>query len=83
MAVALKKIESELMKLSPRTRARLVKRLLTSLDGEPESDSEKSWITEAARREELHSGKAKGIPAETVFKKARSVSARASVVSRK
>jgi putative addiction module component (TIGR02574 family) len=73
MALALKKIESELMKLSPRTRARLVKRLLSSLDGEPESDSEGSWITEAARRdEELHSGKAKGIPAETVFKKARS-----------
>jgi putative addiction module component (TIGR02574 family) len=73
MALALKKIESELMKLSPRTRARLVKRLLSSLDGEPESDSEKSWITEATRRdEELYSGKAKGIPAETVFKRARS-----------
>jgi len=73
MAVALKKIESELMKLSPRTRARLVKRLLLSLDGEPESDSEESWITEATRRdEELQSGKAKGIPVETVFKRARS-----------
>jgi putative addiction module component (TIGR02574 family) len=73
MAVALKKIESELMKLSPRTRARLVKRLLSSLDGEPESASEESWIAEAARRdEELQSGKAKGIPAETVFKRARS-----------
>jgi putative addiction module component (TIGR02574 family) len=75
VAVALKKIESELMKLSPRTRARLVKRLLSSLDGEPESDSEESWIAEATRRdEELHSGKAKGIPAEMVFKRARSVS---------
>ncbi len=73
MAVALKKIESELMKLSPRTRARLVKRLLSSLDGEPESDGEESWVAEATRRaEELHSGEAKGIPAETVFKKARS-----------
>ena len=73
MAVALRKIESELMKLSHRTRARLVKRLLASLDGEPESDSEESWITEATRRdEELQSGKAKGIPAETVFKRARS-----------
>jgi len=73
MALALKKIESELMKLSPRTRARLVKRLLSSLDGEPESDSEESWIAEATHRdEELQSGKAKGIPAETVFKKVRS-----------
>ena len=73
MAVALKKIEAELMKLSPRTRARLIKRLLSSLDGEPESDSEESWVAEARRRdEELQSGKPKGIPAETVFKKARS-----------
>jgi len=74
VAVALKKIESELMKLSPRTRVRLVKRLLSSLGGEPESDSkEESWIIQATRRdEELHSDKAKGIPAETVFKKARS-----------
>jgi putative addiction module component (TIGR02574 family) len=72
MAVALKKIESELMKLSPRTRARLVKRLLSSLDGEPESDGEESWVAEATRRdEEPHSGKAKEIP-ETVFKRARS-----------
>ena len=75
MAVALKKIESELMKLSPRTRVRLVKRLLSSLGGEPESDSEESWIIQATRRdEELQSGKAKGIPAETVFKRARGVS---------
>ena len=74
MAVALKKIESELMKLSPRTRARLIKRLLASLDGEPESDSEESWIAEAARRdEELQSGKAKGIPTETVFRRARAM----------
>jgi len=73
MPAALKKIESELMKLSPHTRARLVKRLLSSLDGEPESDSEESWITEATRRdEELHSGRAKAIPAATVFKRARS-----------
>ena len=47
--------------------------MLSSLDGEPESDGEESWVAEATRRdEELHSGKAKGIPAETVFKKARS-----------
>jgi putative addiction module component (TIGR02574 family) len=73
MAVALKKIESELMKLSPRTRARLVKRLLSSLDGETESDNEESWIAEATRRdEELQSGKAKVVPAETVLKRARS-----------
>jgi len=72
MAVAPWKIESELMKLSPRTRARLIKRLLSSLDDKPESDSEESWITEATRRdEELQRGKAKGIPAETVFKRAR------------
>ena len=49
MALALKEIESEWMKLSPRTRARLVKRFLSSLDGEPESDSEESCITEATR----------------------------------
>ena len=73
MAVALKKIEAELMKLSPRTRARLIKRLLSSLDGEAESDSEESWVAEAKRRdEELQSGKARGIPAETTFKRARS-----------
>ncbi len=73
MPAALKKLEEEAMKLSPRSRARLARRLLASLDEEPaEPDSERSWAEEIQRRtEEIATGKVKPVPAEKVFKKAR------------
>ncbi len=72
MADPVRKIESEVLKLSPKQRARIAERLLSSLDDETELDSESAWVEEAERRlDELLTGKVKGIPAERVFKKAR------------
>ncbi len=70
---ALKKIESDLLKLPLKTRARLAVRLIESLEDEPDAEREKAWLAEAARRDaELRAGKVKGIPAEAVFRRVRS-----------
>jgi putative addiction module component (TIGR02574 family) len=73
MAVALKQLEYELMRLPARARARLAERLITSLDqGPADPDAEKLWMAEAHRRaEELARGKVKGVSAEKVLRKAR------------
>jgi putative addiction module component (TIGR02574 family) len=66
-------LESEVLKLSHRERARLAQRLISSLDKELESGSEKLWPAEAERRlAELKSGKVVGIPAQKVLRKVRS-----------
>ena len=73
MAKLARELESKALKLSRRDRARLAQRLISSLDQEVDADAEKLWIEEAERRlGELKSGKAAGIPAEKVIKKARS-----------
>jgi putative addiction module component (TIGR02574 family) len=60
------------MKLSPRQRARLAERLISSLDDEVDTDAEAAWIREGERRlDELRSGKAKGKAAASVFRRAR------------
>jgi putative addiction module component (TIGR02574 family) len=72
MPVALKKLEDEAMKLSPRSRARLAERLITSLEEPPDLNVERLWSSEAeSRAAELSSGKVKGVPAGKVFKRAR------------
>ena len=68
-----RQLESKALKLSRRERARLARRLISSLDQEIDADAEKLWLEEAERRlGELKSGKVAGIPAEKVVKKARS-----------
>jgi putative addiction module component (TIGR02574 family) len=68
-----REIESEALQLPPRERARLAQRLLASLDTESDRDAEQIWLQEAERRlDELESGKVIGIPAEQVFRRARS-----------
>ena len=68
-----REIESEALQLPPKERARLAQRLLASLDTESDRDAEQVWLQEAERRlDELESGKVTGIPAEQVFKRARS-----------
>jgi putative addiction module component (TIGR02574 family) len=65
--------ESEALQLPPKERARLAQRLLASLDTESDRDAEQVWLQEAERRlDELESGKVIGIPAEQVFRRARS-----------
>jgi len=73
MAKLMRDLESKALKLSPRERARLAQRLISSLDPEADADAEKVWRDEAERRlDELKSGKVTGIPAEKVIRKARS-----------
>jgi putative addiction module component (TIGR02574 family) len=73
MARLMRDLESKALKLSPRERARLAQRLISSLDQEADADAEKVWRDEAERRlDELKSGKVAGIPAEKVIRKARS-----------
>ncbi len=73
MANLVRDLESKALKLSPRERARLAQRLISSLDQEVDADGEKLWLQEAERRlGELKSGKVTGIPADKVVKKARS-----------
>ena len=68
-----RELESKALKLSPRQRARLAQRLISSLEREVDADAEKLWRQEAERRlGEIKSGKVAGIPAEKVIRKARS-----------
>jgi len=71
MAKPTRDLESKALKLSPRERARLAQRLISSLDQEVDADAEKLWRDEAARRlDELKSARVAGIPAERVIRKA-------------
>ena len=59
--------------LPARSRARLARRLILSLDETAEPEAEREWILEIERRSaELKSGKVKGIPAGKVIRNARS-----------
>src|SRR2546426_3658761 len=73
MAKPTRELESKALKLSPRERARLAQRLISSLEREVDANAEKLWRQEAERRlGEIKSGKVAGIPAEKVIRKARS-----------
>jgi putative addiction module component (TIGR02574 family) len=72
MSNPVRQIESKALKLSPRERARLVERLISSLDDAVDVDAEAAWVREAERRlDELRTGKVKGKTAASVFRKAR------------
>ena len=72
MSIALKKIEDDALKLSARSRARLAEKLIVSLEEKAEPHADREWMLEIERRSmELKTGKAKGIPAQKVIKKAR------------
>jgi putative addiction module component (TIGR02574 family) len=68
MAKSLSEIESEARQLSMQERARLVRRLLASLESEDEGDVEQAWLDEAERRlAAFRSGESSARPAEEVF----------------
>ncbi|PYN50426.1 MAG: hypothetical protein DMD94_26975 [Candidatus Rokuibacteriota bacterium] len=50
MAKPTRELESKALKLSPRQRARLAQRLISSLEREVDADAEKLWRQEAERR---------------------------------
>ena len=72
MAKLARDLESQVLKLSRRERARLAQRLIASLDEEVDADTERLWLAEAERRlADLKSGKVAAIPAERVIRKVR------------
>jgi len=65
-------IEAEIMKLDLDTRAKLAERIILSLDAPSDEENLRLWILEADRRlKDLREGKAKEVPAEEVFRRAR------------
>lgn len=71
MAVTLEELEAKALKLSIKERSELVRRLLVSLDGEPEDSPEeiaKAWEEEIARRvTEIDAGRAELISGDEVL----------------
>jgi putative addiction module component (TIGR02574 family) len=73
MADPARDLESKVLGLPPKERARLAERLLASLEGAQEPDAEALWVEEAERRlTELESGSVSAVPAAEVFRKSRS-----------
>jgi putative addiction module component (TIGR02574 family) len=65
-------LETEALKLSPRSRAKLAEKLLQSLETLSEAESERLWAEEAQRRhDELETGTSVARSAEEVFREAR------------
>ena len=65
-------IEKHLMKLNASSRAKIARKLLTSLDELSEEEIEQLWAKEAFRRhEEMTRGKAKSRSVEQALKHAR------------
>ena len=70
MRTAAEDLERAVLSLPAGDRARLAKRLIESLDQDPEVET--AWEKEIARRvAQIESGEATLIPAEEVFSKAR------------
>ena len=71
------KIEKEALKLTPTERAKLMLRLVESLDEKVDSDAEKLWAKEIDKRLDLDDqGKLKYVPAKKVLSELRSLKRR-------
>ena len=65
-------LEAEIMKLNLDARAKLAERIILSLDAPSDEENLRLWVLEAERRlKDLREGKAKEVPAEEVFRRAR------------
>ncbi|MEA2561516.1 MAG: hypothetical protein QOH06_3020 [Acidobacteriota bacterium] len=65
-------LESEVLKLDPKERARIAQRLLESLEALSENEIESLWYQEAERRDrELDEDPSRAIPADEVMREAR------------
>lgn len=65
-------IVASALKLPEQQRVRLAQDLIASLDKDIEPNVEALWLAEAERRlDELRSGKARGVPADEAFARAR------------
>jgi putative addiction module component (TIGR02574 family) len=66
-------LESELLKLTPKDRARIAQRLLESLETLADQEIESLWLDEADRRDKaLDADPSRAIPADQVLREARS-----------
>ena len=72
MTAIVQRLETEVMQLDIKARARLAERLILSLDAPPKEENLRLWVAEAERRlQDLRAGRAKEIPAGKVFRRAR------------
>ena len=70
--MTLKELQTEALKLNPSARARLAKKLLTSLEALSEAEVERLWVEEAERRnEQMEEGIVEARSAEDVIRDAR------------
>ncbi len=68
------KLEDEVMHLPIKQRARLMQRLLSSLESPSSEELRADWLEEARRRaEELDNGSVQAVPGEDVLAKARAL----------
>jgi len=64
----IRSLEAEARKLSPQDRARLIRRLIATLDAGEEHDAEQFWLDEAERRLAAYRrGEITSIPGDEVF----------------
>ena len=72
MSLNLEELETKVLNLSIEGRARLAEKLILSLDAPSEEENLHLWVVEAEKRlKALREGKAKEIPAEEAFRRAR------------
>jgi putative addiction module component (TIGR02574 family) len=72
MARALADIERDILALSEKERASLLRKLIDELDAPRDANSEAAWIHESERRlDEVEHGSARTFPADEVLKEAR------------
>ena len=65
-------LESQALKLAPKKRAKLARKLILSLESLSEAEIEQLWAEEAVRRDaDIDSGKVRLIPAAKAFQNAR------------
>lgn len=70
--MTLRVLEKEVLRLSPRSRARLAERIIESIGDYADPKLETAWEDEIGRRvKDIQSGAEKGIPAAEVMKEAR------------
>ncbi|MEQ1802618.1 MAG: addiction module protein [Gammaproteobacteria bacterium] len=68
MDTDLSRLEAEARQLAPRDRARLVRRLIATLDSGEDQDAEQLWLDEAERRLAAYRrGETTAIPGDEVF----------------
>jgi len=70
----LEKIEDEALHLPKEERARLIQRLVLSLESPSEEELRSDWFLEAQRRaDELDNGSVQAVPGDEVMSKARTL----------